>query len=196
MSQDLPDQLPTTGYREATGEPAKRETHEGLARRLGISDKTVREWRKRGLSDREIEDKAAVNSRKHDPLKFKRSEPPAQPPAQRIGEDQAPVAIAAPRSDGGSVEADIRGLDLRLKQIQVAEKEGQLVDRVEATFSMASILTATHESCRQIGPMLCSRLAAMESEREIAQLIERAVDERFEAAKVEVDKYWQSLSLP
>lgn len=196
MSQDLPDQLPTTGYREATGEPGKRETHEGLARRLGISDKTVREWRKKGLTDQQIEEKAAVNSRKHDPLKFKRSEPPAQSIAPRANEDQAPSPAAANRGDGASVESDIRHLDRRLKEISVGEKEGSLVDREGATFSMASILTACQESCRQLGAKLCSRLAAMDSEREISQLIERSVDEQFEAAKVEVDKFWKSTSLP
>ena len=50
----------------------KRKPHEVLARELGISDKTVREKRKLGMSDEDIAIEAAVNSPKHDPLKFKR----------------------------------------------------------------------------------------------------------------------------
>ena len=50
----------------------KKKPHEVLARELGISDKTVREKRKLGMSDEDIAIEAAVNSPKHDPLKFKR----------------------------------------------------------------------------------------------------------------------------
>ncbi len=62
--------LPAVGLDEAFS--LKRKPHEVLARELGISDKTVREKRKLGMSDEDIAVEAQVNSPKHDPLKFKR----------------------------------------------------------------------------------------------------------------------------
>lgn len=98
---------------------AERVPHEHLAKQLGISDKTVREKRKQGMTDEQIAADAQINSPKHDPLKNKRDEVLPLLAAGGPSDDISELQALRIRGERANTEA---------KELSLAQRRGRLVE--------------------------------------------------------------------
>lgn len=114
MSLDLPGNMI-----EAPGMVAERVPHEHLAKQLGISDKTVREKRKQGMTDEQIAADAQINSPKHDPLRNKRDEVLPLLAASAPSDDISELQALRIRGERANTEA---------KELSLAQRRGRLVE--------------------------------------------------------------------
>lgn len=140
----------------------KRKPHEVLARELGISDKTVREKRKLGMSDDDIAVEAAVNSPKHDPLKFKRE-------------------IELPLLDGASQEAQpdpassqlrmenlkARRLSNEQEELKLRKMRGELLTIDQVMEEVLPAFVAVKDNVMAMVERLAPRLASISDPAEI-----------------------------
>jgi hypothetical protein len=168
-SPDLASAVPEgSGGKAARADVRRRKPHEVLARELGISDKTVREKRKLGMSDDDIATEAAVLSPKHDPLKFKREEPASLPLLDTANQD-------IPAAEAGSL---LRTENLRARQlsneqeaIKLRKLKGELLSVDEVLEEVLPAFTAVKDGVMAMVESLAPRLAPVSDPAEIRRLM-------------------------
>jgi hypothetical protein len=146
----------------ASAPAAKRKPHEVLARELGISDKTVREKRKLGMSDEDIAVQAAVNSPKHDPLKFKRE---IELPLLDLA-----VQDLAPESANGQLRVEnlrARRLSNEQEELKLQKMRGELLSIDQVMEEVVPAFVAVRDGMMAMVEKMAPRLATMADPAEI-----------------------------
>lgn len=146
----------------ASAPALKRKPHEVLARELGISDKTVREKRKLGMSDEDIAVEAAVNSPKHDPLKFKRE---MELPLLDLA-----VQDVQPDSANGQLRLEnlrSRRLSNEQEELKLQKMRGELLSIDEVIEEVVPAFMAVRDGMMAMVEKMAPRLATMSDPAEI-----------------------------
>ena len=156
--------LPAVGLSEAFVQ--KRKPHEVLAKELGISDKTVREKRKLGMSDEDIAVEAQVNSTKHDPLKYKRE---VELPLLDLA-----LSDAQPEAASGQLRVEnlrARRLSNEQEELKLRKLKGDAFGRQEILEAMLPVAMAVKDACFAMVEKLAPRVATMSDPSEIRRLM-------------------------
>ncbi len=189
-----------------------RKPHEVLARELGISDKTVRVKRQRGLSDQEIADQAKVLSLRHHPNKRKAlgEIALAEPVGTLANADStsanaetagivpriaaAPefaLAPPAPPSMGAMAEASLRKeqAEARLKELRLEEEEGRLIDIGTVGQELSRLVRECRDGMLGMASRLAPRVASIADERQVHLLLTEEIEQCLHKVASELQHY-------
>lgn len=179
--------------------PKIAETDADLARALGVTDRTVRNWKKRGIPTRsgggydvdavavwatDLRSRGRDRSVGAEPVRFRPRAPDEDdepPAAERSKPDRADV-----RSDGGrgihsrdplreartkreQIRAAIDGFELRIKR-------GEFVSRAKVDDMLASRMIGFRRELRTAGRRLAHELVDRRDPAEIQAIVERELD--------------------
>lgn len=186
---DLPDE-------QLTGSAAgERVPHEVLAKQLGISDKTVRVKRARGMTDQEIAEEAVVNSPKHDPLKRKREA--AEAPA--VEQMLIPLVEDDVQPDEYLTETrDLRIRQMRvsveLDELKVKKEQGRVVPLDVVVQHVSSAFRAVRDAVLSSADRLPPRLSGLTDKAEIRRVIVEDNEQSLSLARKCLDEYEAKLA--
>ncbi len=226
MEKDLPSALCGQENPEATQKgaelaapvlfsaPARRKPHTELARELGISDRTVRTKRARGMSDEEIAAEAQYLSRRHDPLKRMRDGAPSssdsEPEDGQVSKVETGAGNPAIAEGGGVVSSSpalvltspasgmsaIGAASLRkeeaeagLKELRLAEEQGRLIDLPTVTQELSQIVREVRDAMVGIAARLAPRVAAISDERQVYLIMLEEIEQGLHVAAAKVEQY-------
>lgn len=190
-----------------------RKPHEVLARELGISDKTVRVKRQRGLSDQEIADQAKVLSQRHHPHKRKalnevalvdavatsapadsssaNAEPKGGNPPAAPDFSLAPPAQPVAPVMGAMAEASLRKeqAEARLKELRLEEEEGRLIDIGTVGQELSRLVRECRDNMLGMASRLAPRVASISDERQVHLLMTEEIEQCLHEVASELEKY-------
>jgi hypothetical protein len=199
--------LAGSGLQAAAG---LRKPHEVLARELGISDKTVRVKRQRGLSDQEIADQAKVLSVRHHPGRRKNLNEvasvdavtmPASIDSSSANAEQgggtppaAPEFVLAPQPAppmGAMAEASLRKeqAEARLKELRLEEEEGRLIDIESVGQELSRLVRECRDNMLGMASRLAPRVASISDERQVHLLLTEEIEQSLHKVASELEKY-------
>ncbi|MBY0235892.1 MAG: hypothetical protein K2W93_12985 [Burkholderiaceae bacterium] len=210
LSSAVPEGLGGVAAQAVVG---PRKPHEVLARELGISDKTVRVKRQRGLSDQEIADQAKVLSLRHHPNKRKASgeialaEPvgmlanadSTSANAETTGAPRIPAApdfVLAPPAPtppalGAMAEASLRKeqAEARLKELRLEEEEGRLIDIGTVGQELSRLVRECRDNMLGMASRLAPRVASIADERQVHLLLTEEIEQCLHKVASELQHY-------
>lgn len=159
-----------------SGQPSQV-PHEQLARRLGISEKTVRRKRQLGMSDEQIAAESAIKSVKNDPLKHKREAPLALPAAAAPTPDMPPL-LAAIGEPVPSMGDELKALNLRREraaaeweELKLDKERGVVIPVAQAELDFSNAFREIKDGVLGMADRLCTRLAVTTDPGEIRRIV-------------------------